>query len=103
MRYDRTASFLRDASRLPHEHYALFREAVFKHLLPAIEQGAHTGQAPWPARLRIHKLTDTDIYSLTWNFTSPDGRVTFRFTTSRDGEPTLQWRRVGDHSIYDRP
>ncbi|MGW4638405.1 hypothetical protein ACWEN6_07750 [Sphaerisporangium sp. NPDC004334] len=103
MRYERSASFLRDASRLPPEHYVTFKDAVYKYLLPAIEQGAHTGRAPWPVRLRVHKLTGTDIYSLTWNFTSPDGRATFRFVTADDGEPILQWRRVGDHSIYDHP
>lgn len=103
MRYARTASFLRDASRLPPEHYAMFKDAVYKYFLPAIEQGAHTGRVPWPARLRVHKLTDTDVYSLTWNFTSPDGRATFRFETADDGEPVLLWRRVGDHSIYHHP
>jgi hypothetical protein len=65
--------------------------------------GAHTGLTSWPSRLRIHKLTDTDIYSPTWNFASPDGRATFRFTTDEAGEPLLQRRRIGDHSIYDRP
>jgi hypothetical protein len=103
VRYERSASFLRDASRLPLEHYTMFEEAVYKHFLSAISQGAHTGPVPWPTRLRIHKLTDTDIYSLTWNFASPDGRATFRFTTDDDGDPVLQWRCIGDHSIYDRP
>ncbi|WP_182877183.1 hypothetical protein [Microbispora sp. H10670] len=98
MRFERTAAFLRDVARLPPEQYALFREAVFKHFLPAIEQGAHTGRVPWPSRLRVHKL-----YSMTWNFASPDGRATFEFGTADDGEPLLVWRRVGDHSIYDRP
>jgi hypothetical protein len=102
MRYERTASFLRDASRLPLEHYAMFKEAVFKHFLPALEQGAHTGQAPWPVRLRVHKLSGVDVYSLTWNFAYPDGRATFRFRTAEDGETVLQWR-LGDHSIYERP
>ncbi|WP_229803231.1 hypothetical protein [Planobispora rosea] len=81
----------------------MFKDAVYKHFLPAISQGAHTGTVPWPTRLRIHKLTDTDIYSLTWNFASPDGRATFRFTTHDDSEPVLQSRRIGDHSIYNRP
>ncbi|MEU6715337.1 hypothetical protein ABZ897_28065 [Nonomuraea sp. NPDC046802] len=103
MKYERSDSFLRDLSRLPSEHYTLFKEAVCKHLLPALAQGAHTGHVPWPVRLRVHKLASTDIYSMTWNFASPDGRATFRFTTEDGGETVLQWRRVGDHSIYDRP
>ena len=81
----------------------MFKEAVFKHFLPAIDEGAHAGQVPWPVRLRVHKLADTDIYSPTWNFASPDGRATFRIHSADDGEPILQWRRVGDHSIYNRP
>ncbi|MDF2708197.1 MAG: hypothetical protein K0R62_3849 [Nonomuraea muscovyensis] len=103
MRFERSESFLRDLSRLPPEHLSLFKDAVYKHLLPALDQGAHAGHSPWPARLRVHKLAGTDVYSLTWNFASPDGRATFRFATGEDGEPILQWRRVGDHSIYNRP
>ncbi|GIH72637.1 hypothetical protein [Sphaerimonospora thailandensis] len=101
MKFERTTAFHRDAARLPPEHYAMFKEAVYKHFLPALEQGAHTGRTLWPSRLRIHKLTDTDVYSLTWNFASPDGRATFEFSTADDGEPLLLWRRIGDHSIYD--
>ncbi|MEV0995312.1 hypothetical protein [Nonomuraea sp. NPDC050202] len=103
MRYERSDSFLRDLSRLPSEHYALFKEAVRKHFLPALAEGAHTGQAPWPTRLRVHKLAGTDVYSMTWNFASPDGRATFHYATDVDGETILRWRRIGDHSIYDRP
>ncbi|GAA4188413.1 hypothetical protein [Microbispora amethystogenes] len=103
MKFERTAAFLRDVARLSPEQYALFREVVFKHFLPAIEQGAHTGRVSWPTRLRVHKLTDTHVYSMTWNFASPDGRATFEFGTTDDGGPLLVWRRAGDHSIYDRP
>lgn len=53
--------------------------------------------------LRIHRLTDSGIYSLTWNFSAPDGRATFQLDRSPDGEPVLVWRRIGDHSIYRRP
>ncbi|MEU7887160.1 hypothetical protein AB0B54_16800 [Microbispora bryophytorum] len=103
MRFERTAAFLRDAARLPPEHYAMFRDAVHKYFVPALEQGAHKGNVPWPVRLRIHKLTGTRVYSLTWNFASPDGRATFEFDTGDDGSPVILWRRIGDHSVYDRP
>lgn len=103
MRYERTAAFLRDISRLPPEHYEMFMEAVYKHFLPALAEGAHTGRVPWPTRLRIHKLSDTNVYSLTWNFASPDGRATFGFGTNDSGETIVIWRRIGGHSIYDRP
>lgn len=103
MKYQRTASFIRDFGRLPAQHRRMFLEVVREHLLPAIEAGALAGQTPWPRRLRIHKLTDTAIYSLTWSFSSPDGRATFHLDRDEDGVPVLVWRRVGDHSIYDRP
>lgn len=103
MKYERTGAFLRDLSQLPPEHYAMFREAVYKYFLPAIAEGAHAGRVPWPTRLRSHKLSGTDIYSLTWNFAAPDGRATFSFTVDDDGETVLLWHRVGDHRIYDRP
>lgn len=38
-----------------------------------------------------------------WNFTSPDGRATFHLEKTNESEPTLVWRRIGDHGIYDRP
>lgn len=103
MKYLRTAAFLRDISRLPPDHYAMFKDAVYKHFLPALDDGAHTGRTPWPTRLRVHKLAGADVYSLTWNFAAPDGRATFKFVENDDGEVVLIWRRIGDHRIYDRP
>jgi len=48
-------------------------------------------------------LSWSEIYSLTWNFGSPDGRATFRLGKTADGEPILVWRRTGDHEICRRP
>jgi hypothetical protein len=62
-----------------------------------------SGSPPWPGRLRIRGLANTEIYSLTWNFAAPDGRATFHLDKSEAGEPILVWRRIGDHGIYDRP
>jgi hypothetical protein len=97
------ASFDRDYGRLPREHQQMFRKIVREHFLPAISQGAFTGDPPWPTRLRIHRLADTAIYSLTWSFTGPDGRATFHLETGDDGAPLLVWRRIGTHDVYDRP
>lgn len=102
MKYRTNTSFERDLARLPAEHKKLFLAILRDHFLPAIDAGAFTGSARWPARLRIHRLTSTSIYSLTWNFSSPDGRATFHLDTE-GAEPILVWRRIGDHSIYDRP
>lgn len=104
MKFRSNAAFDRDFARLPHEHRAQFQTAVPDHFLPTIAAGAFTGSSPWPRRLRIHRLTDSAIYSLTWSFASPDGRATFHLdTTPDDGEPILVWRRIGDHSIYHDP
>jgi len=81
----------------------LFNDAVHRHLLPAIDAGAFSGQAAWPPRLRIHRLQGrSEISSMTWSFTGPDGRATFHLTVERQ-ESILVWRRIGNHSIYDQP
>lgn len=103
MKYRSLESFRADFRRLPAEQQKLFLQAVHEHFLPAIEAGSFGGRPPWPKRLRIHRLSNTEIYSLTWNFASPDGRATFHLDKTDDGEPLLVWRRIGDHSIYHRP
>lgn len=103
MKYRRAASFDRDFSRLAAEHQRLFVRVLREHFLPALAAGALTGSPPWPRRLRIHRLTESAIYSLTWNFSSPDGRATFHLERTADDDPLLVWRRIGDHGIYQRP
>lgn len=102
MKYRTTTSFDRDLARLPAEHRKLFLAALRDPFLPAVQEGAFEGSARWPSRLRIHRLTSTSVYSLTWNFNSPDGRATFHVETNNE-EPILVWRRIGDHGIYERP
>ena len=103
VKYRRSASFDHDFSRLPVEHRRLFLRVLREYFLPGIAAGAFTDSARWPTRLRIHRLTDSDIYSVTWNFSSPDGRATFHLEHAEDDDPLLVWRRIGDHSIYQRP
>lgn len=102
MRYRTTSAFDRDLSRLPASHRAMFLTALREQFLPAIAAGAFSGTPSWPRKLRIHRLTDSGIYSLTWNFSSPDGRATFHLDRS-DDEAVLVWRRIGNHGIYDKP
>ena len=103
MKFRRSASFDRDFSRLPAEHQSMFLRLLREHFLPAVSSGAFSGSPPWPKRLRIHRLTDSGVYSLTWNFSSPDGRATFHLEHTAGGEPLLVWRRIADYSIYQRP
>lgn len=94
MHYSTLPSFDRDLARLPREHRTLFLTALREHVLPAVEAGAFRGaSATWPKRLRIHRLTESPIYSLTWNFASPDGRATFQLEQAAGGgQPVLVWR-----------
>ena len=80
----------------------MFLQVLRQFFLPAIEAGSFSGTPGWPKRLRIHRIGSTEIYSLTWNFASPDGRATF-LDKMGDGEPVLVWRRIGDHAIYKNP
>jgi len=53
-----------------------------------------SGAPPWPKRLRIHRLSNTEIYSLTWNFASPDARDPSSGQDGRRRVPTglaLDW------------
>lgn len=103
MKFETTASFDRDFTKLPREHQRLFRDAVANYFLPAVAAGAFTGDPLWPPRLRIHQLRGTNVYSLTWNFSSPDGRATFHLDTDQGDSALLVWRRVGTHHIYKQP
>jgi hypothetical protein len=103
VRYRTTSAFDRDFTRLTAEHRRLFLSVLREHFLPAITAGAFSGTPSWPRGLRIRRLTGSSIYSLTWNFASPDGRATFHLDKTDDGEPVLVWRRIGDHDIDTDP
>lgn len=103
MKFRTLASFDRDLARLPKEHPQAFLNILRKHFLPAVADGGFSGDPPWPTRLRVHRLAETAIYSITWSFTSPDGRATFHLDTADDGSSVLVWRRIGNHEIYRRP
>ena len=103
MKYRSLESFRNDFRRLPAEHQQMFLQVLREFFLPAISAGSFSGPLPWPKRLRIHRLSNTEIYSLTWNFASPDGRATFPLDKMDDGEPLLVWRRIGDHASYKNP
>lgn len=98
MRYQTTAGFDSALAKLPREHRRMFTEAIRAHLIPALAAGAHRSTAPWPTRLRIHKVGEA--YSLTWSFSGPDGRALFAIGPDIDGEALLTWLAVGYHDIY---
>jgi hypothetical protein len=103
LKYRSLEFFRNDFRRLPAEHQQMFLQVLREFFLPAIGAGSFSGAPGWPKRLRIQQLSNTKVYSLTWNFASPDGRATFRLDKMDDGEPLLVWRRIGDHGIYKNP
>ena len=98
MTYRTAAAFDTALAKLPREHRQLLIGEVRSHLVPALSAGAHRGEAPWPRRLRIHKIGE--VYSLTWSFSGPEGRALFVITPDADGEPVLTWLAIGYHDIY---
>ena len=104
MRYRLLESFRNDFRWLPAEDQQLVLQVLREFFLPAIGAGLCGGAPPWPRRLRIRGLNNTEIYSLTWNFAlSPDGRATLHLDKMDGGEPLLVWRRIGDHAISKNP
>jgi hypothetical protein len=103
VKYRSLESFRNDFRRHQAEHQQMFLQVLREFFLPAIAAGSFSGDPGWPTRLRIHRLSNTEIYSLTWLFASPDGRATFHLDKMDDGETVLVWRRIGDHAIYKSP
>jgi hypothetical protein len=97
VRYRTTAGFDTALAKLPREHLRLFADAGRGDLIPALAAGAHRGEAPWPKRLRIHKIGE--VYSLTWSSSGPDGRALFTIGPDVDDEPLLTWLAVGCHDM----
>jgi hypothetical protein len=93
VKYQTTAGFDAALAKLPREHRQMFISATRAHFLPALAIGAHRGETPWPRRLRVHKIGE--VYSMTWSFTSPDGRALFTIGPDTDGEPLPTWLAVG--------
>ena len=42
------------------------------------------------------------VWEMTWSFAGPDGRSTFDFVV-QDEDLLCQWRRIGDHGVYQDP
>ena len=107
MRYELTDSFGADFKRLKPEHKAAFKKVVTDKFAPACDAWSDAQEARvafvWPKSLRVDELRGTSgIMEMTWNFASPDGRATFEFVQGESGW-ICRWRRIGDHSVYNKP
>lgn len=58
----------------------------------------------WPGRLRIRSIKSAPgAFEMTWSFSGPDGRATWEWAQTPDGEPAIKWRRIGGHAIFSNP
>jgi len=88
--YESLAAFQRQWEKLDAGQRAAFRRAlaVFIANLKAGE-----GFSP---ELRVHKLVNTEIWSLTW---AKDGRALFRYGKQMvSGETHIVWEAIGPHA-----
>lgn len=107
MQYEITDSFAADFKRLKSEHKAAFKRVVAEKFAPACDAWADAQEARvafvWPRSLRVDEMRGTPgIMEMTWSFAGPDGRATFEFVRGESAW-TCRWRRIGDHSVYERP
>lgn len=94
--YDVFDSFRRDLEKLTPQQRRAFRIAVTAFVEDlAARRGFRKG-------LRVKKMRGyDDIWELTW---AADGRATFEFGSEHHpGEAHVVWRRIGTHSIFERP
>ena len=87
--FESLAAFQRQWAKLEQEQRAAFRRAVATFVA-----NLKDGQGFSP-ELRVHKLVNTEIWSLTW---AKDGRALFRFGAElTPGETHIVWEAIGTH------
>lgn len=93
--FESLSAFQRQWAKLDPEQRAAFRRAVAVFIA---NLKAGEGFSP---ELRVHKLVNTEIWSLTW---AKDGRALFRFGTQvTAGQVHIVWEAIGTHAeTYDR-
>lgn len=104
MKYRTTPAFDGDVGRLADAEKKLFSRIVRQKFVTAADRvTSHPDRAKWPKSLRVKRVEGADgIWEMTWSFSGPDGRATFEWIEV-DGEPAIQWHRVGGHEIFKDP
>jgi hypothetical protein len=87
--FESLAAFQRQFAKLEAEQRGAFRRAVAEFVA---NLKAGEGFSP---ELRVHKLVNTEIWSLTW---AKDGRALFRYGSEVvQGETHIIWEAIGTH------
>lgn len=103
MKFTAQQRFVHEYAALHADHQAKFRSLIKAFNEACEEYVANPGGYVWPKSLRVRQMTSAPgIWEMTWSFSGPDGRATFRFTKIGD-ETALEWRRIGRHEIYRNP
>ncbi|PZS10126.1 MAG: hypothetical protein DLM55_04935 [Acidimicrobiales bacterium] len=88
--YESLAAFRRQWEKLDASQQAAFRRALAVFVTNLKTGGGFSSQ------LRIHKLANTEIWSLSW---AKDGRALFRYGGQIvPGETHIVWEAIGTHS-----
>jgi hypothetical protein len=102
VKFEVTASFRGDWSRLSERERRLFRD-VLPSFNAACDRIATDPAANFPSSLRVKDIENAPgILEMTWSFRGPDGRATFEWVTIDDLRG-VRWRRIGGHAIVKRP
>lgn len=100
--YELTESAERDYRRLNHDERSAFKAALkdFISDLTSIEAGEFSD---FRRGLRVKPMRNADgIWEMTWEIA--DGRATFAYGPERrSGMRHVIWRRIGGHSVFDKP
>ena len=101
MKFEVTASFKGDWSRLSERERSLFRE-VLPGFNDACDRIAADSAARFPSSLRVKDVENAPgILEMTWSFSGPDGRAAFEWVTIDDSRG-VRWRRIGGHAIFKK-
>lgn len=101
MRFRSNPSFVSDFAALRLSHQKMFRDRM-KEFSAGCDTWAQSGAVSdaWPGNLRVHRLSNSNLWSMTWHYRRPHGRVVFQFFED-GGETTVRLLRIGGHEIYD--
>lgn len=104
MWFERTGAFKADWKSLSPSEREIVRAVLPAFNAAADDVAAHKfDRRRWPKSLRVHDIENAPgIWSVTFNFVSPDIRATFEWASNAE-QPTILWRRLGRHDIFNNP